>query len=450
LIESTSARRYESWGRYPKPRHRALKTVRWQEEMPDLSTLKQSILPVGYGRSYGDSCLNDNGILIDTTELHNFIAFDEQNGLLRCEAGVMLSEILEVMMPRGWFLPVTPGTRFVSVAGAIANDVHGKNHHKAGTFGCHVTQLELLRSNGERLICSPTENANLFRATIGGLGLTGIILWAEFRMRPIPGPFIAMEQIKFGCIEEFFELSADSDARFDYAASWIDCLSDGKNLGRGWLQRGNYDPLQPPRGKQIKPKSLFKLPIDVPSFALNPLTLKIANTVLYHMQLPKKVGKVVPYDKFFYPLDAIEDWNRGYGKAGFLQYQLVIPYNDNYRAMHEILKQIRMSGEASFLTVLKTFGNIKSPGMLSFPRPGVTLSIDFPYRGDKTLRLLDRLDLIVQANCGAVYPAKDARMSAESFQAYFPHWNEFAKYVDPHFSSNFWRRVSQTNGTSPK
>lgn len=450
MIESTSARRYESWGRYPKPRHRALKTVRWQEEMPDLSTLKQSILPVGYGRSYGDSCLNDNGILIDTTELHNFIAFDEQNGLLRCEAGVMLSEILEVMIPRGWFLPVTPGTRFVSVAGAIANDIHGKNHHKAGTFGCHVTQLELLRSNGDRLICSPTENVNLFRATIGGLGLTGIILWAEFRMRPIPGPFIAMEQIKFGCIEEFFELSADSDQRFDYAASWIDCLSDGKNLGRGWLQRGNYDPLQPPRGKQIKPKSLFKLPIDVPSFALNPLTLKFANTVLYHMQFRKKVGKVVPYDKFFYPLDAIQDWNRGYGKAGFLQYQLVIPYNDNYRAMHEILKQIRKSGEASFLTVLKTFGNIKSPGMLSFPRPGVTLSIDFPYRGDKTLRLLDRLDLIVQANCGAVYPAKDARMSAESFQAYFPHWSEFAKYVDPHFSSNFWRRVSQTNGTSPK
>lgn len=440
---STGGQRYESWGRYPKARHKQVVPVYWKDEIVDLHKLDGSVLPFGYGRSYGDSCLNDGGLLLDVTPLRRLIAFDEQAGLLRCEAGVMLADILEVIVPRGWFLPVTPGTKFVSVGGAIANDIHGKNHHRAGTFGCHVTQFELLRSDGERLICSPAQNADMFRATIGGLGLTGLIVWAEFRLRPIPGPYIAREDIRFGSVEEFFEISAETDQHYEYTVSWVDCLASGKQLGRGLLTRGNHAwPRTLPR-KPATPKALFFVPFDLPSSALNTFTLRAFNEVYYRKQVFKHTRKVVPYDPFFYPLDAILNWNRMYGRAGFFQYQCVVPYRDNHRAIRAILETISRSGEGSFLTVLKTFGEVESPGMLSFPRPGVTLALDFPNRGWRTLRLLDCLDELVLANGGAVYPAKDARMAAASFQAYFPQWREFARYVDPRFSSNFWRRVTQ-------
>lgn len=194
-VVTTRARRYQSWGRFPKSNHHAVKSVFWQQEAGNLAGIEGSVLPFGYGRTYGDLCLNDGGTLIDITGLRKFISFDEANEFVRCEAGVMLADILEVCVPRGWFLPVTPGTKFVSIGGAIANDVHGKNHHVAGTFGRHLTQFELLRSNGERLIRSPTQNVDLFKATIGGLGLTGLIVWAEFKLRKIPGPYIAYEQI---------------------------------------------------------------------------------------------------------------------------------------------------------------------------------------------------------------------------------------------------------------
>jgi FAD/FMN-containing dehydrogenase len=368
--------------------------------------------------------------------------FDEQTGLIRCEAGVMLADILEVVVPRGWFLPVTPGTKYVSVGGAIANDIHGKNHHVAGTFGCHITQFELLRSTGERLICSPDQNRDLFRATIGGLGLTGLILWAEFRLRRIPGPYIAKEQIRFGSIDEFFDLTSGFDQTFEYTVSWVDCLAVGAQLGRGYFMLGNHDRLQPAPGRTPTPKALVTAPIDMPSFALNQLTVKAFNTAIYLSQGAKHSRKIVPYDPFFYPLDAVTDWNKLYGPAGFLQYQPVVPYTDGHRAIKELLTQVAQSGQASFLVVMKTFGDVQSPGMLSFPRKGVTLSLDFPFRGEQTLRLLERLDAIVRDHGGAIYPAKDARMSAENFKAFYPQWQDFAQYVDPKFSSNLWRRVT--------
>src|SRR5438874_4276659 len=200
-----------SWGRYPKVKHSQVQSIYWCNELPDIAQLKGTALPFAYGRSYGDSCLNEGGVSIDVSHLRRFISFDEDEGLLRCEAGVSLAEILEVMVPRGWFLPVSPGTKFVSVGGAIANDIHGKNHHRAGTFGCHVTCFELLRSNGQRLTCSPDQNSELFRATIGGLGLTGIILSAEFRLKPIINPYIDMDHIRFSPLDEFFEITAESD-----------------------------------------------------------------------------------------------------------------------------------------------------------------------------------------------------------------------------------------------
>src|SRR5258708_8381009 len=287
----------QSWGRYPKVEHSQVQPVYWRSELPDLSRLEQTVLPYAYGRSYGDSCLNEGGISLDISHLRRFISFDEKTGLLRCETGVSLAEILEVMVPRGWFLPVSPGTRFVSVGGAIANDIHGKNHHRTGTFGCHVTCFELLRSNGERLVCSPSQNSELFRATIGGFGLTGIILWAEFRLKPIINPYITMERTRYESLTEFMQLSAESDQDFEYTVAWVDCLAKGKGLGRGHFMRGNHD-----RSEQFKPlprKLPLAVPFDFPAFVLNTLTVKAFNEAYYHRHLGKKVQKIVPYEQFF-------------------------------------------------------------------------------------------------------------------------------------------------------
>jgi FAD/FMN-containing dehydrogenase len=431
-----------SWGRYPRVEHSQVQSVYWRSEIPDLAHFEQPLLPYAYGRSYGDSCLNEGGVSLDVSHLRRFISFDEEEGILCCEAGVSLAEVLELVVPRGWFIPVSPGTKFVSVGGAIANDVHGKNHHRAGTFGCHVTRFELLRSNGERFVCSPDENSELFRATIGGLGLTGIILWAEFRLQPIVNPFIDMERIQFSSLDEFMQISAETDKQYEYSMSWVDILIGGQALCRGIFMCGNPNQSESRAAQRVRKQLPLVVPFDFPTFVLNTFTVKTFNELYYHTQLSKRVHKVVPYEAFFYPLDSIHEWNRMYGKRGFLQYQFVVPFEDDFAAMREILGRIRRSGEGSFLTVLKTFGDIQSPGMLSFPRPGITLALDFAYGGKKTLQLLDELDTIVRQSGGAVYPAKDARMSAENFQAFFPKWREFARYVDPHFSSSFWRRVS--------
>jgi FAD/FMN-containing dehydrogenase len=442
MLSPGETKQAQSWGRYPKVQHSQVQSIYWRSELSDLSRLKRPVLPYAYGRSYGDSCLNEGGVLLDVSHLRRFISFDEEKGLLRCEAGVSLAEILEVIVPRGWFLPVTPGTRFVSVGGAIANDIHGKNHHRTGTFGCHVTCFELLRSNGERFVCSSNEHSELFRATIGGLGLTGVILWAEFHLKPIVNPYIDIDHIRFSSLDEFFELSDGSDQYYEYTVSWADVLIGGKNLCRGIFTRGNHNQSKALASKPEKKRLPLALPFNFPSFALNNLTVKAFNELYYHAQLSKRVHKVVPYEPFFYPLDSIHNWYRMYGKRGFLQYQFVVPFENAHEAMKEILGRIRRSGEGSFLTVLKQFGSIQSPGMLSFPQPGLTLALDFAYGGQKTLQLLDELDKIVLQSGGAVYPAKDARMSAESFQAFFPQWKEFSQYVDPHFSSSFWRRVT--------
>ena len=435
-------KRYESWGRYPKAKHALIVPMFWRCELPCFDAFARPVLPFGQGRSYGDSCLNDGGVLIDTSPLRRFMAFDEERGILRCEAGVTLAEILELVVPRGWFPPVTPGTRYVSVGGAIANDVHGKSHHRAGTFGCHVRQFELLASTGERLLCSPTQNTELFQATIGGLGLTGLILWAEVQLKPICSPLIRMERIRFPALEEFFELSALSDKEYEYTVAWIDCLAQGEKVGRGIFMRGNHAEPEPRMSPGARKPRTARLSFDAPACFLNRLTVKAFNTAYYYAQFQKKVQKVVHYEPFFYPLDAVQGWNRLYGKRGFLQYQCVVPHDDGYGAIRELLTRIARSGLAAFLAVLKTFGSVPSPGMLSFPRPGVTLAVDFPYQGARTLRLLEELDEVVLARCGAVYPAKDARMSAKSFQTSFPQWREFTRFIDPKFSSSFWRRVA--------
>ncbi|MCM8776398.1 MAG: FAD-binding oxidoreductase [Candidatus Omnitrophica bacterium] len=438
---------YESWGKLPQAEH-VIQRLRWRTEDIKPEWIHGSILPFGLGRSYGDSCLNDGGTLLDTSSLNHFIRFDPQNGIFACEAGVTFADILKIVVPRGWFLPVTPGTKYVTVGGAVANDVHGKNHHRAGTFGCHVTRFELLRSDGKRLVCSKDENHDWFRATIGGLGLTGLILWAEFKLKKIQGPFIDGEFLKFSNLEEFFEISADSDESHEYTVGWLDCLSKGKNFGRGIFIRGSHSDNQSAhtRGKD----QLLNIPFDLPDCLLNRFSIKLFNTFYFNKQPKKKVKKQVSYEPFFYPLDAIGHWNRIYGKRGFFQYQCVIPEETNHPAVKEILKLITESGRASFLTVLKNFGAIHSPGMLSFPRKGLTLAFDFPNQGVSSLKLFNELDKIVITHGGALYPAKDARMSPESFQTFFPQWKEFSRFLDPKFSSSFWRRVTKRHGEESK
>lgn len=430
---------YESFGRYPKVEPKQVLRYFWKNEPPDFSSVKTSILPFGLGKSYGDSCLNEGGTLIDMRGLNRLISFDDKNGILRCEAGVTLAELLDFAVPRGWFLSATPGTKFITVGGAIANDVHGKNHHNSGTFGCHVTKFELLRSNGERTICSPDESPEMFAATIGGLGLTGIILWAEFKLKPCKNPYFDMESVKFGSLEEFFEINKESE-NFDYSVAWVDTTASGGSLGRGIFNRGNHSQCDSASLPKEKPQKLLPFPFDAPF--INHCSVLAFNAMYYNKQNDKIQKQTIHYNPFFYPLDAVNNWNRAYGKNGFLQYQFVAPFGNELFTIKEILNHVARSGKSSFLTVLKTFGNVKSPGMMSFPRPGVTMAIDFRYDGEKTLALLDELDVFVRNAGGILYPAKDARMTGKDFREFYPQWEEFSKFIDPKFSSSFWRRVT--------
>ena len=402
---------------------------------------RQTMLPVGLGRSYGDSCLLDGGTLLAARGLDRFIAFDQATGLLRCEAGVSLAEILDFAVPRGWFLPVTPGTKFVTVGGAIANDVHGKNHHVAGTFGCHVPRFELVRSSGERYECSATQNPSLFEATIGGLGLTGLITWAEVQLRPIVSRKIRQDAIKFVGLNEFVALSRAAQ-HLEYTVAWLDCVSTGKNFARGIFMQGDHS--AQPEELTTSGKPRLTMPVDLPAFLMNKATIGAFNTAYYNKQFSKQKSGLVDYEPFFYPLDFVLHWNRAYGRQGLLQFQCVMPWEagDYQEGFTRLLKAITASGLGSFLAVIKIFGDVRSPGMMSFPAPGPMIALDFPVRGERSFDLTERLADITAEYGGKMYPAKDARMLPRHFQQFYPQWQDFARFIDPAFSSAFWQRVT--------
>ena len=424
-----------SWGRFPHAEQHIV-PMRWRDA--PLPATSGTLLPYGNGRSYGDVCLNDGGTLLDTRGLGRFIAFDTAPGVLRTEAGVLLGAILETFVPRGRFLPVVPGTRFVTVGGAIANDVHGKNHHTVGSFGCHVRAFELLRSDGTRRLCSREENTDWFTATIGGLGLTGVITWAELQLTAVQSAYFDAETIRYDRLDDFFELSEESAPTFDYTVAWVDCSARGAALGRGVFSRGNHARLGAAREPR---KAGWRMPFTPPFALVNGASLRAFNALYFHRASKIARRTHVHYRPWLFPLDGIRDWNRIYGPGGFLQYQCVLPPAAARDGMRELLELVAASGQGSFLAVLKQFGAIASPGLLSFPRPGTTLALDFANRGRRTFALMDRLDDITGGAGGVTYPAKDARMSGQNFRRYFPAWRRFSTFIDPAFSSGFWRRV---------
>ncbi len=432
-----------AWGRIPAGSH-SVARPRFADELAALyadgAADPNGVLVVGAGRSYDISALNPGGCLIDATGLDNLIAFDPATGVVRAQAGVTLDQLLRVTVPRGWFTVTTPGTRFVTLGGAVANDVHGKNHHSAGSFGCGVRRIGLLRSDRGALELAPDLDPDLFAATLGGLGMTGAIEWVEIQLVPIPSSDMLQEAVPFGDLDGFFDLAADSAASFEHTAAWIDCTASGKYIGRGVFQRGNWAADGPLAAHGGGPK--IALPIDPPGGLLNPLTLKAFNTAYGALQASKTGVRRTPYAPALYPLDAVGGWNRFYGKDGFRQYQFVVPTPVAKMAVREALTQIVRAGEGSFLAVLKTFGDKASPGLISFPMPGATLALDFPNRGQKTLDLFDRLDAVVEAAGGRLYPAKDGRIPARMFARGYVRSRQWIEHHDPAMASGFWRRVT--------
>ena len=427
---------YESWGRNVHADRAALpaRGVDAATFLPDTSWL-----PFGNGRSYGDSCHNDQGTLLDCRSFNRILGYDEDSRELTCEPGVLLSDILAFAMPKGLFLPVTPGTRFVSVAGAIANDVHGKNHHRRGTFGMYVSRFTLQRSDGTLLECSSTKNSDYFAATIGGMGLTGLIVDATIRLIDVSSPDVLQRTLRFDRLDDYFKHCDEFDETHEYAVAWIDQLAKGQQFGRGILMGADH---AAPTDFQLPKKARISVPFTPPMNLINSATLTLFNALYWRKVAAGEQHSTVPWSGYFYPLDAIGHWNRLYGPRGLFQHQSVYPADQGHDTTVRLMKCAQDHGHASFLTVLKRFGSLQSPGIMSFPKPGFTLTLDFSNQGAATLRMLNALDQIVIDAGGAVNPYKDGRMSADTFRASFPDWQKLETLRDPAMMSDFWRRTA--------
>ena len=428
-------KRLSSWGLLSAELHKV------QQPFDQISAVKQITrgdvgIAFGNGRSYGDAALNPNGVVWDTHSLDHILLFDREMGRLSCESGVLLRDIQTLAMPSGWMLPVSPGTQLITIGGAIANDVHGKNHHQFGSFGDHIIQIKVLRTDGEVIVCGPDSNQLWFEATLGGIGLTGVIIEATVQLRRIPGPWFEIETIPYRNLSQFFELADESEAGWEHTVSWVDCA--GGTEVRGLFKRGNFSK----NASGFLPKAKTKTMIFTPPISLvNGVSLRLFNYLYFELNKLKQGSGRAYYQSFLYPLDHLAHWNRMYGVKGFYQYQCVVPRDLGPEAIAAMLGEIKRSGQGSFLTVLKTFGQRRSLGMLSFAKPGVTLALDFPNQGERTLALMNRLDSLVKQANGRIYLAKDARMSKSLFEAGYPRLSEFLNYRDPGISSAMSRRL---------
>ena len=426
-----------SWGMYPKIKNTIFKFSS-TKTLRDILKKKKTFIPFGNGRSYGDSALNQN--IIHTKGYDYFLNFDEETGLLHVQSGVLLAEILESYVPKGWFLKVTPGTKLITVGGAIASDIHGKNHHVEGCFSESVKEFEIILPSGEQVLCSKDTKPELFKATCGGMGLTGVIVNVKIYLKKINSQYIDQITIKTKNLEETFKAFEEYKDK-PYSVAWIDCLAKANNRGKCLLMVGDF---RNDGDLKYKKKSQVTIPFMFPSFALNNWSVRIFNW-LYYGKVKERISKQkVDIDTFFYPLDSIEKWNRIYGKNGFTQYQFILPKEHSYEGLKEILDMISKSGKGSFLAVLKLYGKENS-NWLSFPIEGYSLALDFKI--DKGLFiLLEQLDEVVVRYNGRIYLTKDVRVNKETFEKGYPEIETFRAFrkenkMDEKFQSLQSRRV---------
>jgi decaprenylphospho-beta-D-ribofuranose 2-oxidase len=409
------------------------------------------VTPRGLGRSYGDAAYDDRGLVVESTALDRFIAFDPCTGLLECEAGVSFADILRVCLPRGWILPTTPGTQFVTVGGAIAADVHGKNHHRVGSFGEHVREFGLLLASGATVRCSREQNAELFYATLGGMGLTGFILDAEVQMRRVETAYVVVDYRRSKSLEDSLAMFESGDSHYEHSVAWVDCLAGGAALGRGVVMQANHATSGDVAGAAaMNPLALpgrrrWTVPCELPVSPLRRWTIKLFNEAFYARHADGT--RLVDVGRFFYPLDAIQGWNRLYGPRGFIQYQAFFPCSTSAAGLRELLARISTVGVASFLAVMKSCGRADG-GLLSYLEPGHTLALDIPFRGSPSAmqQLCASFDEILLRHGGRLYLAKDAMTTPATFQRMYPRLAEFRRIkreVDPEsrFSSALARRL---------
>ncbi len=438
------------WGNIPKSSCK----VQYIRNIADLSepVPGTTVLPRGLGRSYADQATNEGQVVLKMEKMNHFLSFDEERGILHCEAGVSLEEILAHFVPRGWFPMITPGTKYVTIGGAIANDVHGKAHHADGSFVNCVYDFTIRLADGAILRASREENPDLFWANFGGLGLMGTILTATIQLRKIETSYFRQKAFAAKNLEEMLDAIDRTADEFPASVAWIDPMARGKRLGRGVLSMGDHARLDELPAKlkkdplKVGKKPRITVPFYLPAFALNKLTVGILDMVIYNMQ--KSAPSFSHYDKFFYPLDMINNWNRGYGKRGFIQYQFVIPLTDGLKNIRLILEQITQSNCTPFLNVLKKFGK-EQGGLLSFPFEGYTFAIDFPVT-PQLKPFTRKLDQMVLEMGGRIYLGKDAYLDEQTFKAMYPQyvdWLAIKKKYDPGnvFSSDLARRIGLVN-----
>lgn len=445
------------WGRMPRQKCRVWTPTSAQEIRRFLlNTDSETTIARGLGRAYGDSSLNADGSVTCCTMIDRFRGFDPETGVLHVDAGVSFADIIDVFLPRGWFLPTTPGTKFVTVGGAIAADVHGKNHHRVGSFGTFVKGIEVMVGNGAIVSCSRDERPDLFYATLGGMGLTGLIVSAHFRLVRVESAWITVRETRTSDIDHTLEVFAKDDESFEHSVAWIDCMARGKQLGRSVVMQGNHSrrddlPVSVAASPLHRPKRRRKtVPFTPPVSLLSPSSVRAFNSVFYATHADR--SKLVALDSFFYPLDAVNGWNRLYGPRGFIQYQAFFPLDNTFAGLKSMLSVVSLAGAASFLAVLKTCGQADG-GILSYLSPGHTLALDIPYQPGKTENLAHKLDRILLEHGGRLYLAKDAIMNAKTFRAMYPRVPEFLdvkRKYDPQgrFSSSQAKRLGLCGGVA--
>ncbi len=409
------------WGRFPKIKA-SIFSPHNESKCRDYLKEVEECIAQGLGRSYGDSALNSN--VLCSRRLNLILDFNDKEGIISCESGVSLAELIETFLPRGWFLKVTPGTRFVTVGGAIASDVHGKNHHKDGSFSESVISFRLMLPDGEIILCSRSQNQELFYATCGGMGLTGIILSATIQLEKVQSAYIKQTTIRAANLNEIFDLFEEHKTT-KYSVAWIDCLARAKDRGRSLLMLGEHDVDE---DFSFSSSKKLSIPFDFPSITLNRYTVELFNRLYYNKAKNSVTENKSSLLSFFYPLDAIGNWNKIYGSRGFIQYQFVLPRESSLEGLQKILTKVSTSGMASFLAVLKLFGK-ENNNLISFPLEGYTLALDMKIQPG-IWELLNHLDKIVLDYNGRLYLAKDARMKADTFQRGYPKWEQFRQLRD--------------------